>query len=177
MMVLDNIKVDQFFKLDNADKFGIYFNTLKERNLFRGVVMNPNELSYSDILVLRESLTDVSIESYFTIYKICYNQEPEEFLKGTILEFIQSNRYIINHLKQLAHRESQLLEHEPDPKWEAAGGERMSVFGGKATLIQLGEQFGKSPREIGDWKYSEVLMVMIYNNRLQSIMKLYNKAK
>ena len=176
-MVLENIKVDEFFKLENADKFSIYFNTLKAKNLFRNAVMNPNELSYSDILVLRESLAEPTIQSYFTIYKICYNQNPEEFLKGTILEFIQSNRYIINHLKQLAQRELQMLENDVDPKWEAAGGERMNIFGGKSVMIQLAEQFGKSPREVGDWKYNEVFMIQLYNSRLQQILKLYNKQK
>lgn len=176
MMYLENIKVDEFFKTENADRFKIFFNTLKPKNSFRGVAMDESELTYSNVLFLKDALANPTIENYFKIYEICFNQTPESFLKGTILDFIQSNRYIINFMKQLVHREGQLLEGESDAKWIAAGGEQMSVFGGKAVLIQIAEQFGKSPREIGEWKYNEVLLVQYYNHKLNEIMKLYNKV-
>lgn len=175
--IVENISVDQFFKLNDVDRYSMLFNWLKPKNSFRGVLMNENNLTYGNILVLKESLTEPSITSYFDIYRICYNQTPEEFLKGTIIEFAQSNRYIVNFIKQLMHREKQLLESEPDAKWIQAGGERMKVFGDKSVLIQLGEQFGKSPREISEWKYSEVFMCVYFNHLQNSINKNYYKLK
>ena len=176
-MYLENIKVDAFFKLQDADKFAMYFNTLKANNLFRGVSLDEQTLTYSNILVLKESYSQSTITDYFTIYEICYNQTPISFLNGSILEFIQTNRYILNLLKTITEREQKMLESESDVKWSQAGGERMDIFGGKAIMIQLGEQFNKSPREIGDWLYSEVFMIQLYNSRLNSVMKNYHKIK
>lgn len=176
-MIVENISVNEFFKLNEAERYAALFNWLKPKNSFRGFVMNEDDLTYGNILVLKESLSKASITSYFNIYKICYNQTPEEFLKGNVIEFAQSNRYIINFIKQLTHRESQLLESEPDAKWLQAGGDRMNIFGDKSVLITLGRQFGKSPREISEWKYSEVFMCMYFNHLENSINKNYNKIR
>jgi hypothetical protein len=117
------------------------------------------------------------LNDYFTIYKIIYKQTPESFLKGTVLEFFTSLKYIQHWIEKINHKEQQALESSSDDKWIQAGGDRLNIFGELGVMIRLAEQFGCTPQQIGDWRYNDVFTVLLWNNINNEIMKNYHHIK
>ncbi|HSW67676.1 MAG TPA: hypothetical protein VLH16_03765 [Bacteroidales bacterium] len=175
MKKVDNITVDEFFKAGASEGHQLLFEWLNGKNEFNGASADLEALTFAEVSTIKQILNDPTIEGYISLYEICYKQTPEAFLQGKIIEFAQSNRYILDYVKNLTDTEARLLVCEPDPKWEQAGGGQMNMFGDLTAMIQIGEQFGLPPREVGNWKYSDVFAVMYFNLILSGVQKKYYK--
>jgi len=56
---------------------------------------------------------------------------------------------------------------------EINGYKRLKPFSIILIKIKLAEQFGKTPEEIGNWKYSQVVNILASNNIISQIEKEY----
>lgn len=175
MKKIKNITIDEFFKDGATEEHQLLFEWLNPKNEFRGVSADLESLTFSEVSTIKQILNDPTIEGYIEMYGICYKQKPEEFLQGSIIEFAQTNRHILSYFKTITDTEARLLIYEPDQKWNDAGGAKMNIFGDFSPMVQIGEQFGVSPREVGNWKYSDVFALLYYNFVLAGINKLYYK--
>ncbi len=170
MYKIKNIKVSSYLKLDYTFKYDMLFDLIPEKNEFNGSVCDFDSLTFDEVSLIKRILQEPDMDGIKMLYDICYNQD---YTKGLIIDFFQSRKWIDKKIIEIIETESKLLFVSPDPKLIAAGVEDLSRYGVMNTKIDLGMQFGKSPKEIGEWKYNDVLVIQARNNMMRQIEKKY----
>jgi hypothetical protein len=171
-MDIKNITIKEYFTLSNTLVYDSVFEFLKPTNEFRGKRCNFKSLSFDEVSVLKKIIGNPTIDNLRLIYKILYK---EWFDGGNVIEFMQSYKWILDKIKEVGERENKLLKSDTDYKLVQAGINNLNKFGILNTKINLAERFGVTPKEIGQWKYIDVLHIQSHGITTQQIQKNLSK--
>lgn len=165
---LKNITVREYLSLDYTFNYDTAFELIEPKNWFKGRFCRWEKLTFDQMTLVKRIMINPAIEDFGLLYRITYKTD---FLQGSIIEFFQSKKWLDKKVIETLKMEEKLLSSVPDPKLIAAGIERLKKFGELNTKIDLAAQFGKTPTEIGEWKYTDVLLVKARNITMGEIQK------
>jgi hypothetical protein len=166
---IKDIKIKHLSK-NNTKAFEIYANIIPANNIICGKEVNFMELTFDEVSVIKRLLTRNTDESLKMIIKIFTDEKIENVFYYELISFI---KWLTKTIIEFQTKENELSV--TDSKMLSAGIERLNMFGELNTKIQLAEQFGKLPSDIGKMTYVQVLQIMSYNSVKHQIQKELNK--
>ena len=172
-MKTKNITVKKYLSLDNTSSIDLYYNLIKPKNVIKGHEATFNGLTFNEVSVIKRYANKTNIESLQIIIDIFYNFDDNSkinLLECSIYELFQFRKWLSNELLKIYTNEKK-LESTPNVKLIAANVDRLNQFGELNTKIDLGEQFGFRPKDIGQWLYVEVFQIMHRNKVKGDIQK------
>jgi len=173
-MKIKNIKIEDYYKLTNTTIYDVVFEFLEPVNSFKNSICDFDKLTFNQVSVFKKLINSPTFENLRFIYSELYNQW---FDNGNVIEFMQSYKWMLNKLKEVLDREKKMLFSVPDPKLIQAGINTLDKYGVWNTYINLAEQFNLNPREIGNWRYLDVLLIQARNKDVKEIRTNLSKKK
>lgn len=174
-MEVKNIAIKKYLELDYKFSYDLIFEHIPPENLFNGKICNEKNLTFDEVTVIKKLSANPTIDAMTLLYKVCY--EEENFLKCKVIDFFKSKKWLDNMIIALVEREKIMLFSNPDERQIRAGSEKLKKFGTLNTKIKIGQMFGLPPREIGAWKYVDVLHIEAWNVTTGEIQKNLNTMK
>lgn len=169
-MKLKDIKIKDLSKLHTQKAYEIFAKIIPAKNVLNGQDFNFENLTFDEVSVIKRLLNKKDNESILNLIHIFVDVELNDLY---YFEFVAFLKWLNNELTKYQTKESELSVL--DAKLIGAGIERLNKYGELNTKIQLGEQFGKLPSEIGKMKYLQVLQIMGFNSEREIIRQNLNK--
>jgi len=179
---MQNISLGEYFSLKDTSEYDIYASIIKPKNELCGNVFSHNKLTFNEfhtiISIFNESNSSELLDLFIHLYRIKGSFEisaKQQLLNESVFQFFRALRHVKLFMESKLKLEEKLLYSEPDTKMlEINAYKRMQPFSTMLTKIKLAEQFGQTPEEIGNWKYTQVINILASNNIVSQINKEYN---
>lgn len=168
-MKVKDITIGKYLSLKYTFQYDIVFDMIEAENRFNGHRCFFDSLTFDEVSVIRRTFIAPTIEDLKFVFRICYGER--DFFDCSIIDFFRAKKFLDDKIVEITKLETKLIQSIPDPKVVAAGLDRLNKYGEMNTKIDLGAQFGKSPEEIGRWKYIDVLFIRARNNDINEIQK------
>src|SRR5690625_997303 len=159
---------------------------LFEKYMNLGEILNPKSsfigregtpiasLTYDEVGQLKHHLASPTPEAMAEAFGIVFRCKSNEFYSQRVSDFLPALNWLKDSIENLMENEK-ALSGDVDPLLEMAGVEKLARFGELNVLVSLGQRFGKSPYEVGQWKYSLVFALMMHDKVHGDIEKTYNE--
>lgn len=178
---MNNISLRDYFLLKDTSEYDAFIEIIKPENKLCGKRFDSNKLTFNEfrtiISIFNSPNPSDLLELFLHLYRIYDTFEcsgKEKLLNESVFQFFRALRFIKLFVQENLQIEEKMLYSEPDTKMlEINAYERMQPFSTIMTKIKLAEQFGRTPEEIGNWKYTEVRNILASNNILNQIQKEY----
>lgn len=180
MFDLDNIKVSKLYQLGEVEfkKYMQLQSVLGEKDVFPKIKATPlMDLTFGEVATLKNNLAKPTFESLYECFQIVFKVKLKTYVNQSVVDYFYAMNWLKNSVRELMEREAKTLSSDIDPLLDAAGIKRLVKFGELNTLKAIGQQFGKSPREIEDWKYSLVFSLMLHDKVSSEVQKEFNNLK
>lgn len=164
---IKKIKIKDYFKLDYKFLYDLAEDLTPPKNLFNDKVCEFMKLTFDEMEWVKNIVIEPTIENIKDLYEICYNET--NFLNCRLLDYFQSKKWIDKQIIELVKTEKKLLYIIPNPKKLAAGADNLKMFKSLNTKNAFGAMYGFRPKEIGKWKYEEVLYLQALHCGIQNI--------
>ena len=181
---INNITIKEYFELKDSSEYDIFIDTLQPNNVFNGKRCNLSKLTFDEVEVIKKIFLNPTIENIKDLFIELFRlgtievSAINEFLNTSIFDLFRSKKYIQEWLTNLIETENKQLAGIPDDKLVMINAaERLKAVSHLLTKIKLAEQFGKSPSEIGNWKYITVFTILIANKINNDIQIDYSRQK
>ena len=182
-MKVKDIKLKKCFKLSNTTAYDIWFDLVDANAMLNGQKSKGRmDWTFDEVTYIRKYINDFTLDNLQQIYDICFL--PKKLLKFVptktklqnlyLFEMIAWYKYISNEIKEINEYESS-ISNEPSIELIQAGIDRMKRFEYLNTKIPLAEKFGKSPQEIGQWKWIDVFLYSSYTATFTDIQNKHSK--
>lgn len=183
MYSIADISIQKYFMLEDTSDYDIFIDAIRPKNKFRG--RKCKQLSFDEVEVIKRIFNAPNIEDIKDVFQTCYQvtgsfdkSADEEFWGTSIFELFKAKNYLMSYIEKIIERETnQLSGGEDDKMMMINAGERLKPVSHQLTKIRIGEQFGKSPKEIGRWNYSDVFSILVANKINGDLMKDYHAIK
>jgi len=172
-----NITIKEYMKSANAiDYSPLQF--LEPYKSFGSHEAKITDLTYEEVKSVVRTLkklrtwNDVA-DVFETVFKI----DREQFFNGRILDFFSARNYIVKEFKRIVKTENRLLQSitKDYGKWVAAGGEKLNRFSDVIPLNQLGKIYGVYPFDLKDYKYTEILTLLVIEKEQGEVDRKMNE--
>ncbi|MCB0515187.1 MAG: hypothetical protein KDD49_03880 [Bacteroidetes bacterium] len=168
-----NITTKELFVLP-PDKFNKYYNTLKHlapKSEINGIAAPViEELTFAQVAMLKKMTSTPDYTNLTKVFELVFGVGIENM---DVVSFFAGFNYIIESLKTINKREQML--NAKDPKWEAAGIDKLGIFGALNQLAAIAQQFSTSPQDVENWSYS-LVFALSYKNKIEAeILKNYQE--
>ena len=185
MYKIDNISIYDYFNLEDASSYDVFINTLKPVNSFNGRKCKVGNLTFDQIEVIKKIFSSPTIADIKDMFQTCFDirgsfeeSADYEFYNTSIFELFRAKRFLQDHIVTLIEREKNQLSGATDDKMLMINaGERLRPFNHQLTKMRIAEQFSRTPKEIGNWKYREVFSILVANKVNAEITKEYQEIK
>jgi len=179
---MQNISLREYFSLNDTFDYDHYMPIIKPENKLCGKVFNHNKLTFNEFHTIISIFNDANpselLDLFIHLYRIKGSFEisaKDELLNESVFQFFKALRHLKLFMDSKMKLEEKLLYSEPDTRMlEINAYKRMQPFSTMLTKIKLAEQFGKTPEEIGNLKYTQVINILASNNIVSQINKEYN---
>lgn len=184
-MQINNITIREYISLPEGNEYDVYMDILKPVNFFCGRKCVVNKLSFDEVNTMGSILDNPNLQdvkdlfvSFFRVKGDIYESEDNVFFNESVFTFFKARLFLYDLLKGIRKKEKNMLGGDEDYKMIAIrAGERLAPYSSLLTKIQLGEQFGFRPKEIGGWRYTEVLHMLSANKEYQLVQRDYALQK
>ncbi len=160
---MKNITVKEYSQLTDVSAYKM-LEMLAAKNSFLNKQMNINAMPYSNVKYCIKIIykTD-SWEQIRNLFQICYGVNEKEFWNAGIIEYYQSQKYIIESFIAVVDNENKMFSsnNTDENLWKMAGAERLNPFNDTLPLLNLGKAIGMYPFDLGRKPYGEVLTLLI----------------
>lgn len=181
---IDNITIQQYFELEDSSEYDLFIDTIKPLNSFNGHKCDLKKLTFDEVETIKNMFFSASFNDIKDVFIFLYNlgsfnqSALNEFLNTSVFDLFRAKNYIKEWLLELIKREKNALSGEADEKLLMVNAnERLSAVSHILTKMRLAEQFGKSPEEVGKWKYTTVFTILVANKRSNDVQKDYANIK
>lgn len=174
-----NIPLHALYKLppEEMDKYLNLISVLKPLSKIGRYKATPLfDLTYGEVKEVESLLLTATSESISQAFKYVFKMPEKVFYKLRAVTFLKALNHLFEDLKSIAELEKNLIP-KPDPIFEMAGADRLSIFGHFALLKRLAEKFKTPPQGIEDWKYSVVYAVLLHDKIYGEVEQEYNQLK
>lgn len=179
---MKNISLRDYFLLEDSSEYDNFIEIIKPENRLCNKVFDSNKLTFNEfrtiISIFNSPNPSDLMDLFIHLYRIKGSFQisaKDELLNESVFQFFRALRYLKIFVDSKLKLEEKLLYSEPDTKMlEINAYKRMEPFSTMLTKIKLAEQFGKTPEEIGNWKYTQVINILASNNVLSQINKEYH---
>ncbi|MBV1889255.1 MAG: hypothetical protein KUG67_03320 [Proteobacteria bacterium] len=156
-----NITVKKYLALEYNFTYIQAFEFIKPKNYINGKSFNLELLTFNEVNTIKILYQDINQDKIIMLFDLCFKEE--NLLTCSVLEFFQAKKYLDKAIEGLLEREKALLYSPPNPKAIAAGSRNLNRYGSANTTVSIGAQFGFRPRDVGEWLYTEVLIIQGIN--------------
>lgn len=185
MTTLDDISVLEYFNLEDSSEYDFFIDLMKPENKLCGRSWGYNDMTFNEfktiILIFNEPTYSDIQDLFLHLYSIRGNikESPESiFQRESVFQFFKAKNFVKKIMQEKLELEDRLLGGDKDPILEQIDAyNRLAPVNTMLTKIRLAEQFGVTPKEVGDWKYNEVLNIQIANKISSQIDKEYNDKR
>ena len=168
-MTIDNISIAQYLELEDTSEYDIFIEAMTPVNKFCKNPCNTNNLTYNEIEVMKKILSAPTFstlkELFILIYRIKgdIDTSPDQlFYNEKILTFFAAKNYIQEFMMKLIKKEQEWLHIEPSEKHQMVNAqERIAPFSFLISKMGIAEKYGVKPKEVGNWKYTEVFSILV----------------
>jgi hypothetical protein len=181
---INNITVKEYFELKDSSEYDIFIDTINAKNEFSNKHCNVSKLTFDEVEVVKQIFQNPTIENikelFIELFKLGSIEisAEKEFYNASIFDLFRAKRYLQDWIVDVIEKENIQLAGVPDEKLQMINaGERLKAVSHLLTKMRLGEQFGKSPNEIGQWKYNTVFTILVANKRSNDIQREYSEIK
>lgn len=183
LYTVEDITVKEYFELLDKSYYDIYFEAMNPSNFLCGKSCNTSKLTFDEVEVMKgvfnepnyNDLKDLFIELFDIKGSMAISSE-NIFLKQSVFDLFRAHNFLTEFILNVSKTEKKLLTAKKDEKLLMINAtNRLSAVSHLLTKISLAEQFSTTPKEIGKWKYSEILFILVANDRLASVRKDYKE--
>ena len=179
---LKHITIRQYYAMEDASLFAKYLKleelmTVRDNKFGKFDAENLEDLSYGQVGLLKRLISAPTLNGIFEMFNIVYGIEQAEYYKQDIVEYFYGMKWIKQEIGRIISNENKVLSHEPDAKFELAGGKALNVFRELPSLIMLAKDYGCFPEEVELRKYKRVFADLAYIKVHGDIAKAYRELK
>ena len=180
---IEDITIAEYFMLEDTSEYDVFFDVLKGRNEFAGRKWDTSKMTFNEfktIQIIFNEPTYADIKDLFVhLYRIKGSMKISEaqiFNNVSIFDFIRAKRFIQDFINQKLQRESELLATKPNKILvEINAYNRLQPVSTLLTKIDLAERFNTTIEEVGNWKYSKVINILVALKIKGDINNEYNE--
>ena len=179
MIEVKDISVEKFFLLDESQQKIFYniFHKLQMTEDYEIDYKDLYDLTFDEVELLKKRLVNFNNDTVSVVWEIMTGKDFDGKTSIFDLVFIWGRAVaVINKVSELEKN----IKVNIDERLLMAGVDEFRKLGAEAVKIQLGRQFGKRPKDIGEWKWTEVYTIRVYNsieNNIQYNLKQMQNAK
>ena len=178
---MNKITLREYFNLKDTSEYDFYIDIIQSENMLCGKKFDHNKLTFNEfhiaISIFNNPNLSELIELFIHLFRINDTFEissKNRLLNESVFQFFKALRYIKLFIEEKLNLQEKLMYSEVDARMlEINGYKRLKPFSIILIKIKLAEQFGKTPEEIGYWKYSQVVNILASNNIISQIEKEY----
>ena len=179
---LKHITIQQYYALEDATLFAKYLKLeelmqVRDNKFGKYKASEFGDLSYGEVGLLKRLVSAPTLQGLSQIFNIVYSIELADYYKQDIVEYFYGLKWIKQEIGRIIKQENSTLSHEPDAKFELAGGKKLNAFGDYPSLVMLAKQYGCFPEEIEERKYNIVFADLAYIKVYGDIAKAYRELK
>ena len=177
-MKIQDIKLANYNKLQNTYVYDIWIDYIQPRPYLQGIKSkDKQDLTFDEVSFLKKYLQKFDFQNFEMFIKIFFhNFEQIKITDLYFFDFVAWYKFVINEIESIIEIEN-TINYDADPIMKVAGIDKLERFGELNTKIQLGEQFGKLPNEIGQMLWADVVTILMYNAEKSAIEKTYYEIK
>lgn len=183
MLELRDITIGEYLQIKNPAEYELISDVIKPQNKLCGNTWDTNKMTYNEFHTIISILKNPNLHDVKELFVYLYNirgnicVSPDEmFYKESIFQFFRAKKFLEEFISSKLEYENKVLYSEPDGRLIEIGAyDMMKPYSLIMTKVDLGEQFGVEPEEVGNWKYSRVLNILIVNNLRRTIQKQYER--
>jgi len=181
---IDNITVKEYFELVDSSEYDIFIDTINPKNSFNRKRCNVSKLSFDEVEVIKSIFNNPTVnnikELFIELFRLgdAKTSANDEFYNTSIFDLFRAKRYLQDWIVKVIEVENiQLAGIADDKLLMINAAERLKAVSHLLTKMRLGEQFSKSPSEIGKWKYNTVFTMLVANKRSNDVQRDYQQIK
>lgn len=180
-MTIQNLTVSQLFALEHSEfeRYCQIFEHARPKDHIKAwplYLSDPwqaasfGDLTFGDVETIKHTFS----KDLFGVFRIVFGIEQRDLMRVRVRDFFPALNWIKKELSELVKRERDFLEGSQDPDWKNAGGDRLNVFKSMNVLIAFGKEYGQTPQEVEQWKYSFVFTLLYHSRITGEVQKNYH---
>jgi hypothetical protein len=184
MYSIENISVLEYFQLEDTTDYDIFIETINAKNIFNGHRFDKSKLTFDEVEILKGILQNPTMDNIKEMFIELFHlgnydtSADNEFNNTSVFDLFRAKKYIQDYIVKIVDTENKVLAGVPDDKLIMINaGEKLKAVSHLLTKMRLAEQFGKSPNEIGNWKYNTVFSIMLANKLSNDVQREYQNIK
>ena len=184
MYSIDNITVKDYFELQDSSEYDMFIDTINPKNSFNGKRCNVSKLSFDEVEVIKSIFNNPTVnnikELFIELFRLgdANTSANDEFHNTSVFDLFRAKRFLQDWIVKVIEVENIQLSGIADDKLLMINAaERLKAVSHLLTKMRLGEQFSKSPSEIGKWKYNTVFTMLVANKRSNDVQRDYQQIK
>jgi len=185
MIKIADISVYDYFHAEDTTQYDVLVTCLKPLNSFAGKKCNVSNLTYNEVEVIKMILRQPTMQNIMDLIILCYDirgtmkQSAEEiYLLTSVFDLFRAKQYIQNFIILILNREKSWLTGKKDDKLLMINSaQRTKNISQLLTKMMLAEKYSCTPKEVGNWKYSEVFAILVATKTKDDLFKEYNEIK
>lgn len=175
---LKNIPVKKLFRSRDFKSYLNLQSMIGAKDVFvQKKAKSLQSIEFGQVASIKRTLVNPSYQSMFEVFNVIFGINLKQYERARAIEYL----YAVNHIKRemlnLVARENKMLSGEADPIWNMAGADRLNRFAELNTLVKLGKEYGKEPREIERWTYATVFSLVLHDKTLREVQERYYELK
>lgn len=182
---IENISVLQYFQLEDTSEYDFYIDYVKPSSNFGRYKSRFKELTFDEMGYIKRAIQKPTVESIKNVFVMVfhirdtYEQTSQDyFFNQSIFDLFRCQRQIDVEMAQISKREANAYQQRVDPKLIAIdAAKKLQPYQHQLSRMKVAEKYGKSPDEVGGWKYSLVFSILATLSQLDRINSDYAQQK
>lgn len=182
-MTIEDITISDYFTLKDSSGYDIFIDCLRPSDTFCGKKCRLDLLTFDEVNYLKSVFKNINIELLQEVFVELFNlgtyekSGVEVFMGASVFDLFRCKSYIEEYLLEIIQRENNLYSGFTDENLSKVNAsERLKGLDHILTKINLAEQFGCMPDDIGNMRYSKVFNIIIANKRYNDVKSDYEKS-
>lgn len=182
---IDNISILEYFQLEDTKEYDFYIEYMKPSSMFGRYVSRFKELTFDEVGYIKRTIQQPTVETIKNVFLMVFHLRDNEeetaedyFFNQSIFDLFRCQKQIDLEIETIAKRESNAYQQRIDPKLIAIdAAKKLQPYQHQLSRMKVAEKYGKTPAEIGRWKYSEVFSILATLSQLDRINADYANQK
>lgn len=184
-MQVEDITIAEYFSMEDTTKYDIFIEAIKPKNEFAGKSCDTKNLTFDEVEVMKNILANPNFEDIMELFILVFRirgnmdiSEKEIYYNASIFDLFRATNYLKEFIIGVYEKEKMWLSAKEDDRLLMINAHnRIKPFSHLMAKVSLAKMFGKTPQEIGKWRYVDVFNIQAGVKTWDDLQKEYAEIK